>query len=91
MPFNDHPLYIDFSTSISTAVERAFNLYTKKTFAVNRVIYNDPATIILWDDGTKTVVKCHNEPFDKEKGFAMAILKKALGDDFHRVLREYCE
>ena len=92
MPFANVPtLYLDFTTSISTAAENAFGLFTKKTFAVTRVIFNDPATIILWADGTKTVVKVHDEPFDKEKGFAMAVLKKALGDDFHRVLREYCE
>ena len=25
---------------------------------IKKVIFNDPATIVLWDDGTKTVVKC---------------------------------
>lgn len=44
------------------------------------VIFNDPATIIIWADGTKTVVKCNGEDYDKEKGFAMAIAKKALGN-----------
>lgn len=58
---------------------------------IKRVIYNDPATIILWADGTKTVVKVHDEPFDKEKGFAMAVFKKSLGEKYHRVLRQYCE
>lgn len=57
---------------------------------IKRVIYNDPATIILWADGTKTVVKAHNEPFDREKGLAMAILKKMLGRGFHRFLKENC-
>lgn len=41
-----------------------------------KVIFNDPATIILWDDGEKTVVKTQGgEPFDKEKGFLMAVAK----------------
>ena len=31
-------------------------------------------------DGTKTVVKAKNEDFDPEKGLAMAIAKKALGN-----------
>ena len=49
---------------------------------IKRVIFNDPATIILWNDGTKSVVKCQNgEPFDAEKGFALAYLKKLLGND----------
>lgn len=60
-------------------------------FEIKRIIYNDPATIILWADGTKTVVKAHNEPFDKEKGLAMAILKKMLGRGFHRFLKENCK
>ena len=42
---------------------------------IENVIFNDPATIVFWDDGTKTVVKAQNEPFDPEKGLAMAITK----------------
>lgn len=42
---------------------------------IKKVIFNDPATIVLWSDGTKTVVKAVNEPFDPEKGLAMAISK----------------
>ena len=48
---------------------------------ITRVIFNDPATIVFWEDGTKTVVKAHDEEFDPEKGLAMAITKKALGND----------
>lgn len=49
---------------------------------INKVIFNDPATIIMWNDGTKSVVKCQNgEVFDAEKGFALAYLKKLLGND----------
>lgn len=47
---------------------------------IEKVIFNDPATIILWSDGTKTVVKAEDEIFDPEKGMAMAIAKKALGN-----------
>ena len=46
-----------------------------------KVIFNDPATIVFWKDGTKTVVKAAYEHFDKEKGLAMAIAKKALGNE----------
>ena len=50
--------------------------------AIKKVIFNDPATIILWEDGTKTVVKAQDkDQFDKEKGLAMAIVKKALGNE----------
>ena len=47
---------------------------------IDNVIFNDPATIVFWNDGTKTVVKADNEPFDPEKGLAMAISKKVLGN-----------
>ena len=48
---------------------------------IKDVIYNDPATIVLWMDGTKTVVKCSDyDIYDPEKGLAMAIAKKTLGN-----------
>lgn len=46
---------------------------------IKKVIFNNPATIVFWSDGTKTVVKCENEEFDQEKGIAMAVAKKFLG------------
>lgn len=49
-------------------------------FSITKVIFNNPATIVFWSDGSKTVVKCENEEFDPEKGLAMAISKKALGN-----------
>lgn len=51
------------------------------TLSIKNVIFNNPATIVLWDDGSKTVVKAQNhEVFDPEKGLAMAISKKAFGN-----------
>lgn len=48
---------------------------------IKKVIFNNPATIVFWADNTKTVVKCgEDEMFDPEKGLAMAISKKALGN-----------
>lgn len=48
---------------------------------IKNVIFNDPATIVFWDDGTKTVVKCQDgDEFDPEKGLSMAIIKKAYGN-----------
>lgn len=65
-------------------VLKYFNLsrpYQKKT-TINKVIFNDPATIIFWSDGTKTVVKAQDgEVYDPEKGMAMAISKKFLGNE----------
>lgn len=53
----------------------------KNDVGIKKVIFNDPATIVFWTDGTKTVVKCANEKFDPEKGLVMAIAKKALGNE----------
>ena len=48
---------------------------------IKNVIFNDPATIVFWEDGTKTVVKCQDgDEFDPEKGLSMAIVKKAYGN-----------
>ena len=48
---------------------------------IKNVIFNDPATIVFWEDGTKTVVKCQDgDEFDPEKGLSMAIVKKACGN-----------
>ena len=59
--------------------------------SIKNVIFNDPATIVFWGDGTKTVVKAENEPFDPEKGLAMAIAKKSLGNkgDYYNEFKKW--
>ncbi len=52
--------------------------------SIKNVIFSGPATIVLWSDGTKTVVKCdEKDEFDPEKGLAMAICKKHFGGGFY--------
>lgn len=49
---------------------------------IKDVIFNPPATIIMWEDNTKTVVKCQNGyEFDPWTGLTTAIAKKALGNE----------
>lgn len=60
---------------------------------IKRVIFNAPATIVFWIDGSKTVVKAQNgEPFDMEKGLAMAICKKLCANHgaYYNIFREWC-
>lgn len=78
--------YVDaisqYNRSISGSIRTGYT-YNQKNYAdlnIEKVIFNDPATIVIWKDGTKTVVKASNEPFDPEKGLAMAIVKKAFGN-----------
>ena len=48
-----------------------------------KVIFNPPATIVLWSDKDKTVVKCREgEEFDEWIGFITAYAKKAYGKGF---------
>ena len=66
---------------------------------VKKVIFNKPATIVIWADGTKTVVKCQKdkngkyEKYDKEKGLALCYMKKALGNkyDYYDVVKNIIE
>ena len=45
------------------------------------VIHNDPATIIKWCDGDKTIVQVQDgDEYNKELGLAMAICKKVFGN-----------
>ena len=49
---------------------------------IKKVIFNEPATIVFWADGTKTVVKCgEDDIWDPEKGLAMAVTKKFFGNE----------
>lgn len=48
---------------------------------IKDVRFNNPATIIFWKDGTKTVVKCQEgDTFNPELGFLAAVLKKLCGN-----------
>lgn len=57
------------------------DVVSRSPIYIKNVIFNDPATIVFWSDGTKTVVKCQpGDKFDPEKGLAMAIAKKMMGN-----------
>ena len=58
---------------------------------IKKVKFNPPATIVFWTDNTKTVVKCQGEDYDPEKGLAMCISKKMLGDkgNYYEVFKKW--
>lgn len=59
---------------------------------IKKVIFNGPATIILWANGEKTVVKCQKgDAYDKEKGFAMAFMKYICGNqgNYNNIIKKY--
>ena len=58
---------------------------------IKKVIFSNPATIVFWSDGSKTVVKSYLDDYDPEKGLAMAIAKKALGNEgnYYNVFKKW--
>lgn len=49
----------------------------EETIEPKKVIFNNPATIVIWNDGSKTVSKCNKEDeYDKVKGFLVCYYKK---------------
>lgn len=59
---------------------------------IERVILNNPATVVFWKDGTKSVVKCQDgEEYDPEKGLALAIIKRLCGNtgSYYEIFKKY--
>ncbi len=60
--------------------------------SIKNVYFNEPYTIVIWKDGSKTVVKCQeDDTYDKEKGLAMCIIKKQIGgnlNDFNTIFKK---
>lgn len=72
---------IEFGIQVSMGARYLMNDFMVMPLIKN-VIFNPPATIVFFEDGTKTVVKVQEgDTFDPEKGLAMAISKRLLGND----------
>jgi hypothetical protein len=94
-PFQDHFITAELSTPVppkswslnELAMDLQDHLNKKSVPEIKNVIFNDPATIVLWADDTKTVVKCQEgDKFNPETGLAMAIVKRMYGNT-----GKYCE
>ena len=86
MPTKD---YHDLIDSLRYATLVPFDIVS---LGIKKVIFNNPATIVIWEDGSKTVVKCGDDDiYDPEKGLAMAISKKALGNkgSYYEVFKKW--
>lgn len=91
--FGENPLVEVELISLDHAPWEKKNPYIKKPGAdIKKVIFNDPATIVIWSDDSKTVVKCQpNDTYNKETGLAMCIAKKYLGNkgNFNEVFKKW--
>lgn len=63
-----------------------------------KIIFNGPATIILWSDGSKTVVKVSDgDVFDPEMGICLATIKKfyprfaKFGHNYYKHIKYICD
>ena len=80
---NNLTTWDDFSSTLKDLYKSVYGMTSMSTDTafLKKVIYNDPATIAFWSDGTKTIVKAQSgDIFDPEKGLAMVIAKKACGN-----------
>lgn len=79
--------YIDSDIATTHAL-----ISRQKTPTPTKVHFNGPVTVVIWDDGTKTLVRCsENDVYDPEKGLAMAFAKKMFGNDnsFHKLFAKW--
>lgn len=59
---------------------------------IKDVIFNNPATIVMWSDDSKTVVKCQEgDTYNPELGLAMCVVKKCCGNkgNFNDVFKKW--
>lgn len=75
-----------------TAAPTTFSFSMDYRHQIKKVIFNDPATIVFWEDGSKTIVKCQsNDKYDKMTGFAMACAKYMFGNEgnYYEVFKKW--
>ena len=80
-----------YASTASTA-STVFSFSIDYRHQIEKVIFNDPATIVFWKDGSKTVVKCQpNDKYDKMTGFAMACAKYMFGNEgnYYEVFKKW--
>ena len=57
---------------------------SNETLTPERIIHSGPATIVFWNDKTKTVVKCsENDIYDEYEAFCAALAIKMFGSNSH--------
>ena len=91
--FNETGLESIHIESLDKAILDAYKCYLNyhygshgKSLQPKKIIFNGPATIVIWDDGTKTVVKqSEHDIYDHEKGFAMCVVKRVFGDKYSAI------
>lgn len=69
---------------------KANDLVRSNEIRIQKVIFSGPATIVFWEDGDKTIVKCMDgDPLNYEMGIAMCTLKKLFGEEGYRNYKKH--
>lgn len=84
----------DITVDIMERINKELNysIYVAPYFRIKKVIFNNPATIVYWSDGDKTVVKCgKDDTYSEETGLALCFMKKALGNkgNYNNTFKKY--
>lgn len=90
----DAPYVPDFWGSLNESLSKivapsrnfrcSFALHHTGVPPVKKVIFSGPKTIVLWADGTKTIVSCGaGDTYDYYAGFCAAVVKKLFGSTTH--------
>lgn len=67
---------------------REYDANTPYNYRPKKIIFNGPATIVIWMDDSKTVVKCsENEKYDKKLAFKYALHKRYV--ELHRNIYDF--
>lgn len=75
--------------TIENTVTETVQPEVRITDFIDKVIFNDTATVVVWQDGSKSIVKKHAEDnYDIEKGLALAILKGLLGNGYYKDMKK---
>lgn len=80
---NFNPLKVNSQPMGKLYVKKELYRHSKKSLTeqIKKVYFNDPVTVVIFEDGSKSIVRCsENDKYDPEKGFLMALLKKELGN-----------
>lgn len=79
-------------TGFIKPIDVSYLINIQPYFRIKKVIFNNPATIVYWEDNTKTVVKCgENDTYNEEAGLALCFMKKALGNkgNYNNTFKKY--
>lgn len=80
----------DISSEEYLKVLRQYSSDVEFRTGIKKVIFNGPATIVIWVDGSKTVVKCaEGDGYSKFSGLAIAMCKRMYGTDFKRIFNHF--